>query len=441
MNPGSDAQKQQLLFAPCTNKNDPSKTMPASREFETENTEGYIEEGKKVAKKKRSFIITGLGLPFVDATDSGWPAVSHPVMTKIVGDPPEKYGSLVGMFEEKGLKGGKEACEALAAAVESSKIDTLIGTFMVPLAEFADAGSRIHCSLNINTETGRLSSRKPNLQNQPAHDKDRFGIRKAFTCEPGNNLIVADYGQLELRLLAHMTNCKSMIEAFRSGGDFHSRTALGMYPHVRQAIDEGKVLLEWDGAKGKAPLPLLKDEFGTERRRAKTLNFSIAYGKTVMGLAKDWSVSPEEARETLDRWYADRPEVKTWQEKTIARAHVTGWTRTLLGRYRPLPEINSRERTRRSHSERAAINTPLQGGAADITTRAMILLHQHERLRQLGWYQLLQIHDELILEGPKESTEEAMSIVVNVMSNPLPEPLLVDLVVDAKSATTWYEAK
>ena len=441
MNPGSDAQKQQLLFAPCSNKIDPSKSMPATREFETENTEGYIEEGKKVAKKKRTFVITGLGLPFVDATDSGWPAVSHPVLAKLVGDPPEKYGPLMRMFEEKGLKGGKQACEALSSAVESSKVDTLISTFMIPLSEFADAKSRIHGSLNINTETGRLSSRRPNLQNQPAHEKDRFGIRKAFTCEPGNNLIVADYGQLELRLLAHMTNCKSMIEAFRSGGDFHSRTALGMYSHVKKAIDEGKVLLEWDSSKGKAPLPLLKDEFGTERRRAKTLNFSIAYGKTVMGLAKDWSVSPEEARETLDKWYADRPEVKQWQEKTIARAHVTGWTRTLLGRYRPLPEINSRDRMRRAHSERAAINTPLQGGAADITTRAMILLHRHERLNQLGWHQLLQIHDELILEGPEESTEEALSIVTHVMSHPLPEPLLIDLIVDAKAAKTWYEAK
>lgn len=441
MNPGSDAQKQQLLFAPCTNKLDPSKEMPASREFEAENTEGYIEEGKKVAKKKRSFTITGLGLPFIDATDSGWPAVSHPVLTKLVGDPPEKYGSLVGMFEQKGLDGGREACEALASALESGKIDTLISTFMIPLAEFADSNSRIHGSLNINTETGRLSSRRPNLQNQPAHEKDRFKIRRAFTCEPGNNLIVADYGQLELRLLAHMTNCKSMIDAFRSGGDFHSRTALGMYSHVKQAIDDGTVLLEWDGSKGKAPLPLLKDEFGTERRRAKTLNFSIAYGKTVMGLAKDWSVTPEEARDTLDKWYADRPEVKIWQEKTIARAHVTGWTRTLLGRYRPLPEINSRDRTRRTHSERAAINTPLQGGAADITTKAMILLHQNERLKQLGWHQLLQIHDELILEGPEESTEEALDIVTRVMSNPLPEPLLIDLVVDAKSAKTWYEAK
>lgn len=113
--------------------------------------------------------------------------------------------------------------------------------------------------MNINTETGRLSCRRPNLQNQPALEKDRYKIRRAFTCSPGNKLIVADYGQLELRLLAHITNCKSMIDAFKKGGDFHSRTAVGMYSHVGEAIEQGKVLLEWDSANGEPPVPLLKD--------------------------------------------------------------------------------------------------------------------------------------------------------------------------------------
>lgn len=110
-----------------------------------------------------------------------------------------------------------------------------------------------------------------------------YKVRDAFAAEAGNMLIVADYGQLELRLLAHMTNCKSMIEAFAAGGDFHSRTAMGMYPHVKEALEKGEVLLEWDSSKGKAPVPLLKDVFAAERRKAKTLNFSIAYGKTARG--------------------------------------------------------------------------------------------------------------------------------------------------------------
>jgi len=160
-----------------------------------------------------------------------------------------------------------------------------------------------------------------------------------------------------------------MIEAFKSGGDFHSRTAVGMYDYIQKAIDEGKVLLEWDSSKGKPPVPLLKDAFANERRRAKTLNFSIAYGKTVHGFAKDWDVSTEEAQATLLKWYADRPEVKNWQTETIKYAKKSGYTRTLLGRYRPLtPFINSRIPKQVAHAERAAINTPLQGGVADIVT-------------------------------------------------------------------------
>jgi DNA polymerase I len=119
---------------------------------------------------------------------------------------------------------------------------------------------------------------------QPALDKDIYKIRRAFTCEPGNTLIVADYGQLELRLLAHISACKSMLHAFTVGGDFHSRTAMGMYPQIAKEVESGKILLEWDSSKGEAPAPLLKEVYSTERRKAKMLNFSIAYGKTAMGM-------------------------------------------------------------------------------------------------------------------------------------------------------------
>lgn len=179
------------------------------------------------------------------------------------GNPPNACGKAKEMFGKKGYD-GVAACQALHSVIKANAIETLISSFISPLPLLADESDRVHCSLNLNTETGRLSARKPNLQvchaekqntdffqNQPAHDKDIYKIRKAFTCEPGkqlysplpnqlgNTLIVADYGQLELRLLAHVTNCKSMIEAFKSGGDFHSRTAVGMYPEIQQAIKEG----------------------------------------------------------------------------------------------------------------------------------------------------------------------------------------------------------
>jgi len=196
------------------------------------------------------------------------------------------------------------------------------GECITKLADLRDhiscAVGRIHCSLNINTETGRLSARTPNLQNIPAFEKDRYKVRQAFVAAPGNSLIVADYGQLELRILAHLTNCKSMLSAFKAGGDFHSRTAMNMYQHIRDAVHEKKVLLEWHPQPGqeKPPVPLLKDAFGAERRKAKMLNFSIAYGKTPAGLAYDLKVSKEEARDTLKLWYRDRQEVLAWQKKS-----------------------------------------------------------------------------------------------------------------------------
>merc|ERR1712137_680722 len=138
---------------------------------------------------------------------------------------------------------GVEACEAIENLCEYGAISTLLNSFILPLQEMVDSDNRIHASMNINTETGRLSCRRPNLQNQPALEKDRYKIRSSFTAEKGNKLIVADYGQLELRLLAHITNCKSMIDAFKKGGDFHSRTAIGMYPAITEAVERGEVIL------------------------------------------------------------------------------------------------------------------------------------------------------------------------------------------------------
>ncbi|EGC29930.1 hypothetical protein DICPUDRAFT_158421 [Dictyostelium purpureum] len=447
MNPDSDAQIQQLLFAPVTNKKT-KEEMPKSKDFETENVEGIIEEGRTKPKKNMSFILDGLGFPSNSVTTSGWPSVDASALRELAGKSPEngKFGTAYQFFvdksenKEEGEALGKEACLAIASLLELGTIGTLLNTFIIPLQKLADKNSRLHTSVNVNTETGRLSSRKPNLQNQPALEKDRYKIRKAFTCEPGNTLIVADYGQLELRLLAHITNCKSMISAFKVGGDFHSRTAMGMYPHVKEAVDKGEVLLEWDGD-GEPPKPLLKNIFASERRKAKTLNFSIAYGKTAHGLSTDWGVTLKEAQETLNRWYEDRPEVLVWQRKTIATAHSHKWTRTLMGRYRHLPDIDNSAKGMKNHAERASINTPLQGGAADIVMKAMLIIEDNKRIKELGYKLIMQIHDELILEGPEENADEARGLVMNLMSNPLTTPLLIDLVVDCRYAKTWYEAK
>ena len=344
-----------------------------------------------------------------------------------------------------GGQAGHDACVALFSLCSIGSIDTMIANFLTSLQSLADDKSRVHCSLNLNTETGRLSSRRPNLQNQPALEKDKYQIRRAFQASPGNNLIVADYGQLELRLLASMTSCKSMIDAFEAGGDFHSRTALDMFDYVREKVDAGECLLEWDYSKGDPPKPLLKDLFASERRKAKTLNFSIAYGKTAHGLSQDWGVSRDEAEKMLNAWYNARPEVGEWQATKKKIAKDKGYTQTLMGRYRQLPEAQSKNRKLQGHAERASINTPIQGGAADVAMMAMNKINESEKLNRLGWILLLQIHDEVILEGPEETAKEAFEEVLKCMESPwvfgLPEtsvPLLVDGSYEHKN---WYDAK
>ena len=160
-----------------------------------------------------------------------------------------------------------------------------------------------------------------------------------------------------------------------------------------------------------------------------------------MGLARDWNVSLSEAKATVGAWYSNRPEVREWQQRVLEEARRTKATRTLLGRYRDIPEISSSDFRVRGHAERAAINTPIQGGAADVAMAAMLKLWRNKKLAALGWKMLLQIHDEVILEGPQESADEALALTLQDMQHPFECPLLVDLVVDAKICKTWYEAK
>ena len=200
-------------------------------------------------------------------TAKGWPAVSVDVLRDLAGKDPGE-GAYGGAYDAFGAgETGRRACIALDALCQMGSIETMLGTFIEPLQELADDKSRVHSSLNFNTETGRLSSRRPNLQNQPALEKDKYHIRKAFQAEEGNMLVVADYGQLELRLLAAITGCQSMLQAFRDGGCFHSRTAVGMFDYVKAAVDSGEVLLEKGLAGADDTRPLVKEKFAAERRK------------------------------------------------------------------------------------------------------------------------------------------------------------------------------
>lgn len=282
MNVGSATQLQTILFGGAQSRKRGSPVLPLQRTFSidrpdyerlkvareqinpmemiygvhmatTENIaapfppstlhgEGENEEGLKGRPRKSvEFVLKSLELQHTKVTKTtGFPAVDGASLRGLAGEPyddPPVYGTAYESFG-KG-PAGIEACQALDALCSMSAIDTMLSNFIIPLQQNADANSRVHCSLNLNTETGRLSSRAPNLQNQPALEKDSYKIRHAFTAEDGNMLVVADYGQLELRLLAHITACKSMIDAFKQGGCFHSRTAMGMFDHVRKAVESG----------------------------------------------------------------------------------------------------------------------------------------------------------------------------------------------------------
>ncbi|XP_027341576.1 DNA polymerase I A, chloroplastic/mitochondrial-like isoform X2 [Abrus precatorius] len=296
MNVGSDAQLRVLLFGGTVNRKNHNEVIPTERIFKIPNLDKVIEEGKKAPTKFRDIKMNSIGynLNVETYTASGWPSVSGDALKILAGkvsaeydfneecdldlededgNPPQNevapveidnsaYGTALNAFPT--YEEGREACHAIAALCEVCSIDSLISNFILPLQGHNISGKdqRVHCSININTETGRLSARRPNLQNQPALEKDRYKIRQAFIAAPGNSLIVADYGQLELRILAHLANCKSMLEAFEAGGDFHSRTAMNMYPFIREAVEKKEVLLEWHAQPGedKPPVPLLKED-------------------------------------------------------------------------------------------------------------------------------------------------------------------------------------
>ena len=468
MNLGSDKQIQTFLFGGFVRED--GEPLYEEREFKVDNTEGWINPKTGRHNKKRPITLNSLGLEVQtdELTDAGWPAVSGAILERLAFQDADEYRNQISkgasrkeafkkagpgrVFEHLGGGNkGRQACLAIFDLAEYSRIGTLLSNFIGPLQTLVDKRNRVHTAINLNTESGRLSSRRPNAQNQPALEKDRYYIRDAWTVGVPNpwdgtnypdydpedemELIVADYGQLELRILAHMSNCKSMIEAFEAGGDFHSRTALGMFDYIAEAVENGECSLE----KNPDGIPTIKDMFGSERRKGKTMNFSIAYGKTKYGFAKDWNTTVGEAQEYLDRWYESRPEVKEWQQHVISEAFETGFTRTLMGRYRPLPDLYNK-RTR-SRAKRKAINTPVQGGAADIVNMAMVKLCASEALWRTGFRLILQVHDELVFEGPRKNGDRADSLIRKIMSHPFKKSLRVELPVDSNREVTWYLAK
>ena len=274
---------------------------------------------------------------------------------------------------------------------------------------------KIHTSFNQTvTSTGRLSSSNPNLQNIPVRGDDGKEIRKAFIPEPGCTFFSADYSQIELRIMAHLSGDKHMIEAFLEGDDIHASTAAKIYHKP------------------------IGDVTRDERRKAKTANFGIIYGISVFGLAERLNVPRSEARELIDGYFATYPRVREYMDESIERARRQGYIETLLHRRRYLPDINSRNAIVRGYAERNAINAPIQGSAADIIKIAMVRIYNRFLSENLRSTMMLQVHDELNFSVVPEEREIVEQIVIHEMENAY--SLSVPLKADCGWGANWLEA-
>ena len=279
----------------------------------------------------------------------------------------------------------------------------------------AETTGRIHTTYGQTVAaTGRLSSLEPNLQNIPIRTEDGRRIRSAFVAAEGNALVSADYSQIELRILAHLCGSEPLRAAFREGADIHRRTASEVFD-----VAEDQVTRE-------------------QRSMAKTVNFGILYGMSAWRLAREQGISRPAAKGIIERYYSRYPEIEEWKAQTLQSARDTSEVRTLFGRLRRIPNIHSRNHQVRAFTERAAINTPIQGTAADIIKMAMLVVRQRLRTDAPEAKMVLQVHDELLFDVPSSLVSTVQSLVVQEMEKVV--DLDVPLVVNASSGTTWLEA-
>ncbi|HLY18173.1 MAG TPA: DNA polymerase I [Bryobacteraceae bacterium] len=307
--------------------------------------------------------------------------------------------------------------EIVRKVLEYRQLTKLKGTYVDALPALIDPQTgRLHTSFNqTGAATGRLSSSNPNLQNIPIRTELGREIRAAFVPRPGWKLIVADYSQIELRLLAHMSGDAVLVEAFRNGEDIHTRTA-------------AEVL-------GIPPLMVTPEA----RRSAKAVNFGIVYGISAFGLAAQLGIPQKEAQTYIDNYFERHTGVRKFIEATKAEVRRTGVTRTLFGRERPIPDINSRNPNARGFAERTAVNSPLQGTAADLIKLAMVRIDQELARRGAQGAMLLQVHDELVFEGPPDEAAGIATLAKHEMERAY--DLKVPLLVDVGIGDNWRDAK
>jgi DNA polymerase-1 len=319
----------------------------------------------------RSVLFEELGLPITKKTPKGAPSTDASVLEKL-----------------------SDQHEIVAKLLLFRELDKLQSTYVEALLRLVDVDGRLHGRFNqTGAATGRLSMERPNLQNIPARSEEGRAIRRAFVASEGSTLLVADYSQIELRILAHLSQDPGLIDAFENDVDVHAATAARVN-HVSPAE--------------------VTDEM---RRRSKMINFGLLYGMEAYGLAQRLDIDRGEAQQHIDEYFEQFPEVKAYMAGIVEEARNSGFTTTILGRRRYLPELNSSRSRDRQMGERMALNAPIQGSAADIIKKAMIDLDTGLEAGSFGAELILQIHDELVLDVPLDEIEAVTQLTINTMES------------------------
>jgi DNA polymerase-1 len=313
------------------------------------------------------------------------------------------------------LQSLSEEAPIAAKVISYRSLGKLKATYVDALLKLINPDTgRVHTTfVQSAAATGRLSSRDPNLQNIPIRGEMGAQLRQAFVADPGHIFLSADYSQMELRLLAHFSEDAVLLRAFQEGMDIHRQTAAAVFNIHPELVSPDM------------------------RRQAKVINFGIIYGMSAFGLAKQLGVGNRLSQEFIQRYFARHPQVKAYLDNTLEEARQRGWVTTLLGRRRHFPQINSSNRLVRQEAERSAVNTPLQGSAADMIKKAMLEVEEALSQAGLSAQMLLQIHDELLLELPEKELDATAKVVRQVMEEAV--NLKIPLVIDLSAGPNWGE--
>jgi len=331
----------------------------------------------------REVLFERLGLPVLKKTPKGLPSTDASVLQKLADDHP-----------------------IVQHLLSYRELEKLRSTYVDGLLPLVEADGRIHCVFNQRgASTGRISSERPNMQNIPARSEEGRTIRRAFVAGPERSFVVADYSQIELRILAHLSKDAALVKAFHDGEDIHTTTAARVFGVAPEAVDYEM------------------------RRRAKVINFGLLYGMEAYGLAQRLEIEREEAQEQMDAYFDQFPGVRDFMSGIVTDARNSGYTETIMGRRRYLPELTSGNFRERQSGERMALNAPIQGSAADIIKKAMIELDDRLEAEGDDTFMVLQVHDELVLETPTQSVDATASVVREIMEGvvALEVPLRVDV--------------